>query len=61
MNLHLKQTSRKLQLRDVALCIYIEGSKGIHNVKVWTTLEQNVLLMLYNLQTVQDVAEQSVE
>lgn len=61
VNLHLKQASGHFKLWYVALAVTVKCSKGIHYVEVETTLIEQVLLVLYQFQTVQNVAQQSVE
>lgn len=59
--LHLKQTCGELKLRDVALAIKVEGPEGIHNVEIWTGLVKDIFFMLNQFETVQQVAEKSIE
>jgi hypothetical protein len=51
----------QLKLSDIALAISVESAERIHDVEILASLIQVILLVLYDLQRVQDVSQQTVE
>lgn len=49
MNLHREQACCEFQLGDITFSIKVESSEGIHYVEVWTSLEEDILLVFDEL------------